>query len=343
MTTEQHLATIEDRQVALHELETRFAMATRQRALLEQYIRERLKPDKHYYSFGDGTQKPSLTKEGAELIALPHALKAHYEWISGPSNPPQDDAPYQVTMKCTFEASGGFAGEGVGSASSMVTKKTGERVQRQNDPGLRHNATIKMACKSAYIAATLNATAASEFFTQDMEDDQSGSKAEPDKSQHWCKDHNTAFFKRGQMKHYAHPIEGTKEWCNEPTPKPQSAPQKPPQAQQRASAAPPGKTAGEQIASTELDDYPPELEDGGPLTEPAQTASEPQQTVSAKLTWGTVAARCMETSIRPEQVWAAANAHLGKQAVKSWNDMGPNKLSPDWAMQAIQDIKAGKV
>lgn len=41
----------------------------------------------------------------------------------------------------------------------------------------------------------------------------------PDKNQHWCKDHDIAFFKRGKMKSYAHPIEGTEpvEWCHEHT------------------------------------------------------------------------------------------------------------------------------
>jgi len=139
---------VQDRLVALSELETRFAMAVRQRELLENYIRERLHPDKHFYTVGDEPgRKPSLTKEGAELICLPHNLKGHYEWLSGPDNPPMDDSPYQITMKCIFENNGKFEGEGVGSASSMVTKKDGTRVQRQKDPGLRHNATIKMACK----------------------------------------------------------------------------------------------------------------------------------------------------------------------------------------------------
>ena len=40
-----------------------------------------------------------------------------------------------------------------------------------------------------------------------------------DKSQHWCKVHDTTFFKKGKMISYAHPIEGTdpKEWCHEPS------------------------------------------------------------------------------------------------------------------------------
>jgi hypothetical protein len=148
MTTGTEVARSDDRQLAIRELETRFAMAVRQRELLEQYIKDRLNPGKHFYTVGDEPgRKPSLTKEGAELICLPHALKARYQWLSGPENPPLDDAPYQITIKCELEATGKFAGEGIGSASSMVTKKTGERVQRQKDPGLRHNATIKMASK----------------------------------------------------------------------------------------------------------------------------------------------------------------------------------------------------
>ena len=39
-----------------------------------------------------------------------------------------------------------------------------------------------------------------------------------DKTTHYCPVHNANFFKSGRMKNYAHPIEGTKEWCNEPEP-----------------------------------------------------------------------------------------------------------------------------
>ena len=210
-----------DKELALYELETRFAMAVRQRELLENYIKEKLKPDKHFYTVGDDPgRKPSLTKEGAEIICLPHALKGHYEWLAGPENPPMDDAPYQIIIKSALENNGKFEGEGIGSASSMVTKKDGTRVQRQKDPGLRHNATIKMACKSAYIAATLNSTAASEFFTQDLEDDQTGDFEKPQAKGHWCAEHKTVFFMKGKMKSFAHPIKDasgkdTGKWCHE--------------------------------------------------------------------------------------------------------------------------------
>jgi hypothetical protein len=39
-----------------------------------------------------------------------------------------------------------------------------------------------------------------------------------DKSTHFCTIHNVNWFKKGRMKGFAHPIEGTNEWCNEPDP-----------------------------------------------------------------------------------------------------------------------------
>ena len=37
-------------------------------------------------------------------------------------------------------------------------------------------------------------------------------------SDHYCTEHKAVFFKKGNMKGYAHPIEGTDptKWCNEP-------------------------------------------------------------------------------------------------------------------------------
>lgn len=165
------LATVAD-------LEQSFALAVRQRELLSEYIRKQLKPGKHFYQRGD--QKPSLSKEGAEIILLPHNLAPDYEWVSGPESPPEGDAPYQITIKCVLRAKGNpqsFVGSGIGSAGSHkgYWRKQGKESvwdyqPRQTDRFLCHNATIKMAQKSAMIAATINSTAASEFFTQDMDE-----------------------------------------------------------------------------------------------------------------------------------------------------------------------------
>lgn len=172
-------------------MEQAFAMAVRQRELLSDYIKKQLVPGKHFYARGD--QKPSLTKEGAEIILLPHSLAPDYELISGPSEPPEGDKPYQITVKCTLRSKGdptSFVGSGIGSAGSHKGFWRRERGKqdvwdyqpRQTDRYLCYNATVKMAQKSAMIAATINSTAASEFFTQDMEEDTSHTKAPPPQS-----------------------------------------------------------------------------------------------------------------------------------------------------------------
>lgn len=41
---------------------------------------------------------------------------------------------------------------------------------------------------------------------------------------HFCQEHKTKWFKAGRMTRYAHKIEGTDKWCNEPEAKPAPAP-----------------------------------------------------------------------------------------------------------------------
>jgi hypothetical protein len=216
------LATIED-------LENSFALAVRQRELLETYIKDRLKPGNHFYTIGG--QKPSLTKDGAELICLPHNYKPQYFMEGGPDQPPEDNTPYQITMRCRLMRGDTFAGEGFGSASSHVTKRDGARTTRQPDIGLRHNATLKMAQKSAYIAATLNATAASEFFTQDMEDAPASTTSAPQQQAPvnalgTCPTHRVDYFQSANMRSPAHKTDDGG-WCNKPTAAPRNAPQAP--------------------------------------------------------------------------------------------------------------------
>lgn len=219
MTTERGLARRESAEVpqTIADLENSFAIAVRQRELLEKYIKEKLTPGKHFYQVPGS--KNSLTKEGAELICLPHGYRPSYFKEGGPDQPPEDDTPYQITVRCQLRKGETFAGEGIGSANSHVTRRDGARVPRQPDPGLRHNATLKMAQKSAYIAATLNATAASEFFTQDLEDGEPHEAKAPvpqgqPNTALMCPVHNVEWFKKGKMRDYAHPIGDTGKWCN---------------------------------------------------------------------------------------------------------------------------------
>lgn len=320
MTMGTEVAKRGDKELALYELETQFALAVRQRELLEKYIKERLKPEKHFYTVGDDpARKPSLTKEGAELICLPHGLKAHYQWVTGCDNPPLDDTPYQITMKCELESNGEFKGEGVGSASSMITKKTGERVQRQKDPGLRHNASIKMACKSAYIAATLNSTAASEFFTQDLEDDSSGGEGEPNSGaktptkEHWCSGHNCAFkeFTKGDNHWYSHAIKGTKptKWCNEPK---KEAPVEPPNEPQ-----PPPQLAGQQLGAS------------------SQPAGQNISTSQVFKSWGELATAANKLGVSRTDICT-------KAGVKEFSEFADYRDAWNWVESIVADKEAAK-
>ena len=72
-----------------------------------------------------------------------------------------------------------------------------------------------------------------EEVTEDM-------KQEADKTQHWCKEHDTAFFKKGKMKAYAHPIGDTGEWCHEHKEQPQPTSEAPQSAREPVEQEPSG-------------------------------------------------------------------------------------------------------
>lgn len=59
---------------------------------------------------------------------------------------------------------------------------------------------------------------------------------QPETKEHWCEQHKTEFFKKGNMKGYAHPIGDTGEWCNEGADKPSAKPPVAPVAQKEAPA-----------------------------------------------------------------------------------------------------------
>jgi len=64
------------------------------------------------------------------------------------------------------------------------------------------------------VLAGYKATPAEEM-TESTASEKQQERRTVDKSEHYCPIHNVNFFKRGRMKGYAHPIEGTDRWCNE--------------------------------------------------------------------------------------------------------------------------------
>ncbi len=60
---------------------------------------------------------------------------------------------------------------------------------------------------------------------------------------HYCKEHDTVFFKKGKMKGYAHPIvddegENTGEWCNEEEVEETKEPKKEPKGESKTTESP---------------------------------------------------------------------------------------------------------
>jgi len=165
--------------------------------LVQQVMRGVMKEEVHYGKI-PGTSKNTLYKPGAEMLCMAFHIEPSYDItdLSGPGF-------YRYRVRCigTHQGSGTKLGEGLGSCSSNEEKykwrRTYDRseyeaapdgrrrlvVKRNKDEGGTYNVMqvraehddidntiLKMACKRAMIAMTLNVTAASDIFAQDIED-----------------------------------------------------------------------------------------------------------------------------------------------------------------------------
>lgn len=164
--------------------------------LVQEVMQAVMKEGTHYGKI-PGTPKPSLWKPGAEVLAATFHIAVSYE-IEDLSD--SDSIRYRVRAKGTHQATGIVMGEGMGECSSNEEKykwrKAGakefdaapenrrrikygynlqerrefETKQVRTEPADLANTILKMACKRAQVAMTLNVTAASDIFTQDIED-----------------------------------------------------------------------------------------------------------------------------------------------------------------------------
>jgi len=173
--------------------------------LIQQAMKDAMKENEHFGTI-PGTPKPTLLKPGAEKLCLLFRLDPDYEILTKVED--KDFIAFTVKCRLSHIHSGVPIASGIGSCNSRETKyryrseNTGQPVpkeywdtrdkellggsqyttrkkdgrwyifeQIENDnPWDVHNTIVKMACKRALVAATLNATAASDIFTQDLED-----------------------------------------------------------------------------------------------------------------------------------------------------------------------------
>lgn len=125
-----------------------------------------------------GTQKPTLLKPGAEKILWAYNCFPEYQILAQEVDHDREVTYYDrsgrqltsyglyrfvVLCRIIHRPSGKCVGTGIGSASTLESRY----ISRPRD---LENTVLKMAQKRALVAATLNAFALSDRFTQDVED-----------------------------------------------------------------------------------------------------------------------------------------------------------------------------
>lgn len=167
------------------------AHAMREHVNRVQEVMEAVMKEGTHYGKIPGTPKPSLWKPGAEVLGATFHIASSYrtEDLSG-----TDFIRYRVTCVGTHQGSGIVLGEGMGECSSNEEKykwrkcypkefdaadTMRRRIKFTSDAEIRQvrteaadiaNTILKMACKRAQVAMMLNTVAASDIFTQDIED-----------------------------------------------------------------------------------------------------------------------------------------------------------------------------
>lgn len=159
--------------------------------LVQEVMKAVMKKDTHWGTI-PGCQKPSLYKPGAEVLLVTFRIAPDEPTVDDLSNP--DCVRYRVVRKGL--ANGSIVAAGVGECSSdeekykwrapvcdgefdataedrrrLKWKRDGTSYKQvRTNPADVANTILKMADKRAFIAMTLLATAASDIFTQDLED-----------------------------------------------------------------------------------------------------------------------------------------------------------------------------
>lgn len=163
---------------------------------VQEVMRSVMKPNVHYGAIPGAGDKPTLLKPGAEVLCMTFRISDRYE-VDDLSR----DGVVRYRVKCIGEhqTTGAVLGSGLGECSTdeekyrwrkavckeefeatpdnMKRVKYGRKAgghytaqQIRTEPADLANTALKMACKRAKIAMVLNVTAASDMFSQDLED-----------------------------------------------------------------------------------------------------------------------------------------------------------------------------
>lgn len=163
---------------------------------IQQVMKAVMKDGVHYGKIPGAGDRRSLFKPGAETLCTTFRIAPSYR-VEDLSD--HDQVRYRVTCLGTHQSTGVILGEGMGEASSNEEKyrwrnavcdeefeeaaedrkrvkwqrgQNGawQRKQVRTEPADIANTVLKMACKRAQVAMVINVTAASDIFSQDLED-----------------------------------------------------------------------------------------------------------------------------------------------------------------------------
>ncbi|MGN6660858.1 MAG: hypothetical protein ACTHKN_17890 [Achromobacter mucicolens] len=172
------------------------ADVTRHVIAVQEVMRSVMKPNVHYGAIPGAGEKPTLLKPGAEVLCMTFRIADEYEIVDLSTT---GAVRYRVKCIGRHQSTGVALGSGLGEASTdeekyrwrkavcdaefegtpadMKRTKYGRKSgghypvqQIRTEPADLANTVLKMACKRAKIAMVLNVTAASDMFSQDLED-----------------------------------------------------------------------------------------------------------------------------------------------------------------------------
>lgn len=172
------------------------ADVTRHVIAVQEVMRSVMKPNVHYGAIPGAGEKPTLLKPGAEVLCMTFRIADEYEIVDLST---AGAVRYRVKCVGRHQATGVALGSGLGEASTdeekyrwrkavcdaefegtpadMKRTKYGRKSgghytvqQIRTEPADLANTVLKIACKRAKIAMVLNVTAASDMFSQDLDD-----------------------------------------------------------------------------------------------------------------------------------------------------------------------------
>lgn len=133
---------------------------------VQQIMKAVMKNKEHYGTIPGCGPKPVLLKPGAEKLGMVFRLVPVYTITEKELDGGHRE--YMVITVLHHAATAEIAGSGVGMCS------TSEKKYKSRPPSDMLNTVLKMAKKRSHVDAILTATAASDIFTQDIEDGGNG-------------------------------------------------------------------------------------------------------------------------------------------------------------------------